>query len=583
MYKTLYTFASIMKKSFLSLVVLLFLHNLFAQKVEFEKTFDISKKAAKGILSDFTKDNDKLALKYITGAKYRSYKDEAQIKSELYLFDKDYNFISQEKDVDKYKFKKVPKKKGENYSEECIEPDITGIYGVLTVRKVRYDYKWRKAWGEYEVTYTNIEKVKPRDSKDRKLIYLMHTNNEKGDLIALTTPKLGPGSTYCKDFLLLTVKNGTDISITSETTITFEHPHTVLAFCYMDNQKGLKNENDEPLKDVVAILQPFKGKKVQQNKYVYLRFDAQGKVLAQQTFEAPACWDFYFYPDNIKNQLLLIGRANKNPTTPIVAQGSIGFEQPYDRKIVFNNAIGGVIGAKQIPIYLVNQTYATNKRDAFGYINAPIIRAFKATDIFVAYFKDDILASTQTYDLKTLNAQIKVSSKEKKPKAIPLNVYDNYSHYKSFDNDIFIGSRITSKKGYKGYNLLHFTKEGKLKNIYQIKPEKDNKSYAGVGTKMLNIGASSNGFTVVLGECQGVDMYKELGQYYNRYLYRTRISKINTDGSINPFVTVGKDEKDNTKYFIDEDIPILEDESTYMVLFGRDKGDDTLWFCKITY
>ncbi len=139
-----------------------FLNDALAQKLEMEKTYEITGKSKRGYLGKVLYDaNMKVySLIYVTKS------GERKVKFETYEFDKDFNFLKKsedEQDIDRAKLKFTWFNfKGETYVMEAIS--VSGnLVGTLVLKKKRITYSYDWFFGGYNKKVELLEKVKPKN------------------------------------------------------------------------------------------------------------------------------------------------------------------------------------------------------------------------------------------------------------------------------------------------------------------------------------------------------------------------------------------------------------------------------------
>ncbi|PLX11671.1 MAG: hypothetical protein C0594_03320 [Marinilabiliales bacterium] len=164
-----------MKQTFFYVTILIavcfFTSPTKAQKIDLEKTYEITGKSKRGeLLSVERNDAGDYILTYST--KIVNKLKEVKFKFQVYTFDKDFNFKNmEEKEVslDKYREKTKGRYKGETYHVDGNV--VAGFPGTaLKLKKKRTTYKWSWYYQDYTSSTEILEKVKPRTEDGDKYI-----------------------------------------------------------------------------------------------------------------------------------------------------------------------------------------------------------------------------------------------------------------------------------------------------------------------------------------------------------------------------------------------------------------------------
>lgn len=260
-------------------------HSLHAQKLELSKTYDISGKAKRGYLGKIRIDEEaqEIHLVYVTKSNNR------KIKFEDYIFDLDFNH--KETKAEEIELERARKKyswfgyKGEDYTEitTTVEPNFLGTL-VIRTREITYDWVW--LLGDYIKSTKLLEKVKPRSTEGRKLIYQRHVEYNDGSLclISAEKPKLKKGEDQyitMKSFVTLALDN--KVEQIGEGAVQFDKPQ-VLVYA---GQMNVTPSTPKP--DWFVVFAPAGGmglKKVRDDNpgnWTYIRIAPDGSVKQRLT------------------------------------------------------------------------------------------------------------------------------------------------------------------------------------------------------------------------------------------------------------------------------------------------------------
>lgn len=288
-----------------------FLINLgFAQDIEIEKTYTISKDAKKGFLGDvqYNEQTGSYLLSYVTKSK----KTFAQFEN--YTFDKDFNFVNMEKE--EIEFGKAKNKynwwnyKGEDYSIEMIYADDNSS-GDLILRKVRLDYNWNWFWGDYsKPSLKKLEKVKLRsDDGDKYYYYASHSDEETNELFVLCGLKSkSDKENYRKNLHI--IKINFQLDVVKDYAVSFPNPAIFNYFGAITD--------DKKINELFVILNTG-------TDYTYIRLDSKLDQKDKISFNANAAWkiDNFFVTDN---QFYFYGPSGKEFYTLVkIDNGKLGY------------------------------------------------------------------------------------------------------------------------------------------------------------------------------------------------------------------------------------------------------------------
>jgi hypothetical protein len=183
-----------------ALMILLAPALVFGQSIEAENTHELSRKARKGSLSKiyYSEEDQTTSLIYVT--KFTN----KRIKYEIYKFDQNFQFLSQEEVEEEYeRYKKrfkvkvrLPKWQREYEGQESFQKEYVSAYrnltGKLVLYRTRKTYKWSHRWDRFFLSKTEqLEKVKPKVDEDKLLGHAWGFNYEQQLMVTVTSEASG--------------------------------------------------------------------------------------------------------------------------------------------------------------------------------------------------------------------------------------------------------------------------------------------------------------------------------------------------------------------------------------------------------
>ena len=315
-----------------SFLIMFFLINFgFAQDIDIEKTYTISKDAKKGFLGDvkFDPATGNYTLSYLTVAKKK------YVKFEHYLFDKDFNFVKME--PEELEFAAAKQKyswwnfKGEDYFVDGIsaDPNLTGTF---VLRKVRYNYNYRWLYGDYTLKTDVLEKVKLRTEEGDKYFYFMDYQDENtGELYVLCGIKdKKDKESIAKNIELLKIDNEMNVVKKYQKTFTFPGVPDLL---------DAVTDDDGNVTELTIIFGSTKDHK-------YVRLNSKLEVLEEVDFTVDETWTaksliiaddgYYFYGPSGERSYSVVkfksGKVMYNSTTTAEELGQKLKKPPTQKK-----------------------------------------------------------------------------------------------------------------------------------------------------------------------------------------------------------------------------------------------------------
>lgn len=526
---------------------------LFAQQLDLEKTYKISRASKRGFLAglDYDKDAKTYTLTYFTDQKKNVF------KYEQYVFDNDFNLVKEEElteEAEKMKKKfKWFRFKGEEYTVmgNTVE---NNMMGTLVLRKKKITYKYQFLLGGYHRKVEILDKVKPKTEDGNKLTGITHAEDDMtGDLFILASVKAKIGVNPGDDVgAIRLVKFDADLNMVKSTDFEFPNFQT-LAFVRTIERENPDDPESPGVAGLVFIFAPSNamGKKnadPDKNNFTYIRVDDQANIVERFNFNSPASYwniqemistgnDFYFYG-------------------PAMA----------GRDKYFNEGAGSRIGGGEVKYKAVQLMKVSGGK--MVYLTETNLEEFKAKQQFPP-------SQRKTPDYTGREFGIRSYNFASNGDLIILG--QNYDKTKD--------GIITKFEDVLGF---HFDTNGKLKAQYGLDTKEngvavDYNYLQGVGyytvTKITSVYACPQ--TIIEGS--DGDLYWVLqeikGKGNDKLLTYPRIGKVNMkNNTVTDLKTFGKGEG----FYLDPKYPFLEtDKSETLVFFGADKAGKELWFARV--
>lgn len=522
-----------------SIVLLLLAQSTFssAQSVEVEKTYELTGKSKRGALANVEYDAAKgtYTLYYVTKS------TEKKAKFEIYVFDKDFNFVNMTED--EIEFEKVKTKytwfkyKGEQYVVEglFVEPNLTGTL-VLKKKRISYSYDW--LFLGYRKKVEVLEKVKPKSEDGKVYQYHTHFEDDRDGTVYILVgekDKIGKNADYNKPFTKLHVlKFNKDIDLEGDIAIDFQYPQHIVSAKTLPHYYEDDADNAS-FKDFTYVFAPlgFKGFNVDPSKtaFTYVRISNDMKVVDRINFESPSPgWkiDELVY-DAAKNDVYYFGPS---------AEGKDKYWQ-----------------------------------------EAINVKKYQAVQLMkISNHKLDYITST---NLEEFEAKLMTPPGQKKSPAYQGKKFKVINYYIASNGDFIVNGQNfvpNDKTGPQYTDVLsfHFSSKGVLKAQY------------GIDTKETNDIAKANGAPQDLIESGSLkSMYwfvREIdgANSAGRLLTYVRACTINLEnGGLSEMRSFGTVNEKPT-YFLDPNFPYLETEKGgKVVFFGSDKKGKNIWFCRV--
>lgn len=505
-----------------------------AQKMLLEKTYEVDKKAKKGVLLDvIVNPNDKTTcLSFVTRLKGNFTGSKLKVQYQDYYFDKEYNFKEVKEYEDVYKNKRYKAEKGENYSVEGITVSAS-MMGDIVLRKKKVDYTWSWASSRYNKKVTLLDKVKPKDESGNKLTLLKSFDiDEQGVALALVRPrptKDSPDADICENYFLKIDQN---LNIEKGEVIRHDIVMNIVATFLIPNEGVVLEDGSTDISEADVCFVWAAGsfhdeKKMGKNTdFEYWRVSNEGKLLKRAKFQVVGSEWNIMEAIAIGESVYFIGPANmgKELTTKVSVSVS-GGETKY-------------------------KLYQLAK---------------------ITGDKVDYVTSTNMEDFE---AKLKKPASQKKNPAYSGKRFKFKKASVSTDGSLFICGQNVSKEGAPEDEVLmfYFDNKGILKAQYGIKLENEYSS-----PQYLNFTKDCAYWT--LWEFKGFSK----GDQPKALVYPT-IAKINlASGDISDFVKIGT-VNDKPTYFLQNDFPFITnpDDGSQIYLGENEKGN-LMWFGQVGF
>ena len=527
-----------MKRTFITATLIIFaVFVTQAQKLTFEKTYEVEGKAKRGFLDEvYINPSDKTTVlsfgtKVNTSKTLSGKGDKVKIKYQNYIFDKDYNFVKIEEKEEEYKATKF---KGEYFVVEGVS--IGAGIGGMVLKKKKIEYTWSWYNKDYNKKVTLLEKVKPKTEDGNRFAQLkVFENDETGDAFALViviptrdNPNVDP-----LEYHFLRVNN--DLSVEVVETMKFEKQMSLFT-TFTIPAEG-ENESDEICMLFKASNATDKDKLGDKNDYEMWRVSNQGKLLKRVPFKVKASdWDI--------EQM-------------ISKQGSLYFVGPAKE--------GKDLSTSKV-------TFSASWGDN------PKWKIYQLAKI--TGDKVDYVTTTNLEDFET---KLKKPENQKKSPAYSGKRFDfNYTAVAK-DGSLFIcGQNLNSKGEHLDILMFYFDNTGILKAQYGVRPEEMN-DVAKFNSCTQFIKFTDKYAYWEVWEMVGFKEEAGNGEKPKALVY-PNIAKIDlATGEISNFQKFGT-VKDKPTYFLQNDFPNITnpDDGSYTYL-GLNKKGNIFWFGKIGF
>ena len=530
-----------MKKMFLAVLIITTAFITKAQKVDFEKTYEVDAKARKGFLNEVTVNpNDKTTcLSFVTRAKGNFAGTKVKVNYQDYYFDAEYNFKELKEYEDVYKSKRYKAEKGEEYSIEGITV-MPNLMGDIVLRKKKVNYKWNWYYSRYYKTVELLDKVKPKDESGNKLTLLKSFDfDEKGEALALVRPRptRDNPADVCENYFLKVDQNLNfvkgevikhDVAMSLKASFLIPHEGVEL-------EEGSNDISEADICLIWAACSYYDEKKLGKNTdFEYWRVSNEGKLLKKAKFQvAGSDWSIEELIA-IDQSLYLIGPANvgKELSTKVQVSASSG-----------------------VPKYKLYQ---------------------------LAKITGDNVDYVTSTNMDEFEAKLKKPTSQKKNPAYSGKRFRFNKASVAADGSLFIcGQNLSGKGEFEDVLMFYFDNKGILKAQYGVRLEEVNDASKTNSTSQF-INYTKDYAYWTIWELMG---FKEeaKGEKPKALVYPS-IAKINlATGEINDFVKIGS-VKDKPTYFLQNDFPFLVNPADgSQIYLGLNKKGNMFWFGKVAF
>jgi hypothetical protein len=550
----------IIRKSILALcLALTALSQTFAQKIEVENTYDISRKAKRGELAKVEQDeNNNYILYYLLRSSAR------KLKVQIYTFDNDFRFISEEEyedDIEKVKTK-YKWVKGEAEGTEKlllrVESNLGGQivlkYGKL-VQRVNWDT------GEAYWDWVTIEKIKPKDAEGRKLSLISYLTDEPN----FTVSNSG--------FSWLGLSTATMQDATGNLTL----------FCNVVNKvKDMKSGNvaEEPfgmieyaVSDRSIVDEKYFGKKELSNRFqgvVYQQHLENGNYGMVYAATGGKAFKKYQNLTSLDYQYLEVSFKEKKIVKSIPFKSLDSYWKINAIELVGDDVYIHGVGV--------------DKKNTKFYNELAIADKGKYTNYQIAKLAGNSLAWINKTNLEEFATKLKTPPSQKKTPEFTGQKFLIGEFTVAKSGDIFINGqniKVTDKgTKYKDVFVFHFGNNGILKAQYGLDIKENNK-YSDMmqTTSLFKETQDGKSMSWIILEVADVKATASGG----RVLNYARVANIDIAGATVPdFKDLGQEGKE--KYYLYNDFPILPSKGgDKMTFFGSDKSGKTIWFSRVIF
>ncbi|MBG8555873.1 hypothetical protein [Hymenobacter guriensis] len=307
-----------------------------SQRLDIEKTHDVSGKARRGYLSDVRVNEaaNRIDLEFCTKS------TDKQVKTQTYHFDTKYNLLGVDENT--IPVEKVKGYRGENYSKEGVtlalsDPSagmgaipmlgmvnaLKNPAGTLLLQRKRIDYKWSWLGGGYRKKIKLLGTEKPKTESGAGYRHIAHVDDDvNGGVLVLAAEnmKLSKMSQTKPGYHLLYFNSQLEL-----VRDTYLEPDglTAQTFVQMDaiglDQDEEADDSQQPARDVAIMLTYPKGAGKEKDKhpateYQYLRTSADGQVKEKIRVDTPVgAWLVSGFIPMTDGSVLAYGPANDSP------------------------------------------------------------------------------------------------------------------------------------------------------------------------------------------------------------------------------------------------------------------------------
>lgn len=531
----------------------------FAQKIEVENTYEISGKAKRGELAKVEQDeNNNYILYYLLRSSAR------KLKVQIYTFDNDFRFVSEEEyedDIEKVK-QKYKWVRGEAEGTEKtllrVESNLGGQivlkYGTLTQR-----VNWET--GEAYWDWQTKEKIKPKDEEGRKLSLISYVTDEPVYSVANT------------GFSWLGLNQANIQDATGNLTL----------FCSVVNKvKDMKSGNvaEEPFAMIEygvetknIIDEKYFGKKELDGRFqgiVYQQHLENGNYGMVYAASGGGPYKKYQNLTPLDYQYLEVSFKEKKIVKSVPFKSGDSYWRINAIETLGNDVYIHGVGV--------------DKKNTKYYGELAVADKGKYTNYQIAKIAGTSLAWVSKTNLEEFASKLKTPPSQKKAPEFTGQKFLIGEFTVSKAGDIFINGqniKVTDKgTKYRDLFVFHFANDGKLKAQYGLDIKENNKISDMTQTTCLfketQDGKSMSWIILEIADAKMVSSGVRILNY-------ARVANIDiANATIPDFIDLGQGGKE--KYYLYNDFPILpSNNSDKMTFFGADRSGKTIWFSRVLF
>lgn len=550
-----------MKKVLLLVVMLGFsiTYSAFAQVLETENTFKISRASKRGYLAglDYDEKAGTYTLTYFTDMKKKG--KMIEFTYEQYVFNEDFKLVSEnefteEAEKMKKKFKWF-RFKGDEYVTigNTVE---NNMMGTLVIKKKKITSKYQFLFGGYTKSVDILEKVKPKTEDGNAYTRVTHIEDESnGDLYIVASVKAKIGSKNMEDVGAIRVlKFNADLDLVKTTDLQFKTTQA-LAFGRYIEKPNFDDPENPGVDGLILVFAPSNvmGKKnadPNNNNYTYLALNSNCEITERFNFNSPSSYwridemladangDRYFYGPSMAGK----DKYYNEGVRPGFGSSEVKYKAVQLMKV--SNGKMVYLTETDLEDFKTKQQFPPSQRKTPDYSGKEF-----ATRSYLIASNGDFVVLGQNYD-KTREGAI--------------NKFEDVLAF-------------------------HFDKNGVLRAQYGLDTKEKGitvESSTTYGLTYNTITTITNVYACPQSLIEGTDgnlywILREIkGMGGNRRtLTYPRMGKINTaSATVTDLQTFGKGEG----YYLDPNYPFLETKKRErVVFFGSDKQGKELWFARV--
>lgn len=531
----------------------------YAQKVEVEGTYDISRKAKRGELANVEQvDNGDYILYYVLRSSAR------KLKVQTYTFDADFRFKSEEEyedDIDLVK-KKYKWVKGEAEGTEKLLLRVESNLGgqiVLKYGKLVQRVDWNTGQAYWD--WVTIEKIKPKDQDGRKLSMIAYLtdedqytvnggwswlNNVSGRKMQDATGNLTMFCTVVNK--IKDMKSGN----------VAEEPFGMIEYAVSD--RSIVDEKYFGAKELAGRFQGVVFQQHLKNGNYGMVYAATGGG-AYKKYQNLTPLDYQYIEVSFKEKKIV----KSIPFKSLDSYWKINAIESYEDD-VYIHGVG------------------VDKKNTKFYNELAMADKGKYTNYQIAKLSGSAVAWVSKTNLEEFAAKLKTPPSQKKAPEFTGKKFLLGEFIVSKSGDIFINGqniKVTDKgTKYRDLFVFHFGNNGALKAQYGLDILENNK-YSDITqtTSLFKETQDGKRMSWIILEIADVKPTANGG----RILSYARVANVDIEKSgVSDFINLGQEGKE--KYFLYSDFPILpSNNSDKMTFFGADRSGKTIWFSRVIF